>query len=62
MAKKRIDTLMVERGLTESRAKAQALIMAGEVLAGGNPVTKSGTLIEESTEITVRAPSPYVSR
>jgi len=62
VAKKRIDTLMVERGLTESRAKAQALIMAGEVLAGGNPVTKSGTLIEESTEITVRAPSPYVSR
>ena len=53
---------MVERGLAESYAKAQALIMAGEVLAGGNFVIKSGTLIDESTEITVRAPSPYVSR
>lgn len=53
---------MVERGLAESRAKAQALIMAGEVLAGGNCVVKSGTLINESAEITVRAPAPYVSR
>ena len=62
MAKKRIDTLMVERGLAESYAKSQALIMAGEVLVGGNSVIKSGTLINENTEIMVRAPSPYVGR
>jgi 23S rRNA (cytidine1920-2'-O)/16S rRNA (cytidine1409-2'-O)-methyltransferase len=62
VAKKRIDTLMVELGLAEIRAKAQALIMAGKVLVGENPVIKSGTLINESAEITVRAPSPYVSR
>ncbi len=62
MAKKRIDTLMVEKGLAESRAKAQALIMAGEVLINGNPATKSGTLISEDAEITVKEPSPYVSR
>ena len=54
--------LMVDRGLAESRARAQALIMAGEVMAGGNPTSKPGTLIDENTEITVRAPSPYVSR
>ncbi len=62
MAKKRIDILMVEEGLAESRAKAQALIMAGEVLINGNPATKSGTLISEDAEITVKEPLPYVSR
>ena len=53
---------MVERGLTESRARAQALIMAGEVTAGENPIIKSGTLVDENAEITIREPSPYVSR
>ena len=53
---------MVEKELTESRAKAQALIMAGEVMVEGNPIIKSGTLIDESAEITVRTPSSYVSR
>ncbi len=62
MAKKRLDTLLVERGLAESRAKAQALIMAGEVTVGGNAVTKSGTLVSEGIEITVKEPSPYVGR
>ncbi len=62
VAKKRLDTLLVERGLAESRAKAQALIMAGEVMAGGKPVAKSGTLVSEDAEITVKEPSPYVSR
>ncbi|MEE9366772.1 MAG: TlyA family RNA methyltransferase [Dehalococcoidales bacterium] len=62
MAKKRIDTLMVERRLAESRAKAQALIMAGEVLINRNPAAKSGTLINEDVEITVKEPLPYVSR
>ena len=62
MAKKRLDTLLVERGLAESRAKAQALIMAGEVAVGGKPTAKSGTLVSEDAEITVAQPSPYVSR
>ncbi len=62
MAKKRIDTLMVERGLAESRAKAQALMMAGEVLINGSPAAKSGTLVSEDVEITVKEPLPYVSR
>jgi len=62
VARKRIDILMVERGLAESRAKAQALLMAGEVTAGGNAVIKPGTLVSEDIEITVAAPLPYVSR
>jgi len=62
VAKKRIDTLLVERELVGSRAKAQALIMAGEVTAGGNAVTKAGTFISEDIEITVKEPLPYVSR
>jgi 23S rRNA (cytidine1920-2'-O)/16S rRNA (cytidine1409-2'-O)-methyltransferase len=62
VAKKRLDTLMVECGLAESRARAQALIMAGEVAVGGSAVTKSGTLVSEDAEIAVKEPSPYVSR
>lgn len=62
MARKRIDTLMVEKGLAESRAKAQALIMAGEVSISGTPVAKSGTLVAEDIEITIKEPLPYVSR
>jgi len=62
VARKRIDTLLVERGLAESRAKAQALLMAGEVTVGGSPVTKSGTLIHEDAEISVKEPLPFVSR
>ena len=62
MAKKRVDTLMAERGLAESWAKAQALIMAGEVSIDGNPVLKSGMLVSEDAQIAIKEPSPYVSR
>ena len=53
---------MVERGLVESRAKAQALLMAGEVVVEGKTITKSGTLISEEAEVTILEPPPYVSR
>jgi 23S rRNA (cytidine1920-2'-O)/16S rRNA (cytidine1409-2'-O)-methyltransferase len=62
VAKRRIDSLLVERGLVESRAKAQALVMAGEVVAGGKTIIKPGTLVAEETEITVLQPPPFVSR
>lgn len=62
MTRRRIDILMVERELAESRAKAQALIMAGVVLADGKTVTKAGTLLAEGAEITVVEPLPFVSR
>lgn len=62
MTKRRIDTLLVERGLVESRTKAQALIMAGEVMVDGKAVTKSGALVAEEAVITVIEPPPFVSR
>ena len=62
MTKRRIDSLLVERGLVESRTKAQALIMAGEVVVDGKAVAKSGTLVAEEAAITVIEPPPFVSR
>jgi 23S rRNA (cytidine1920-2'-O)/16S rRNA (cytidine1409-2'-O)-methyltransferase len=56
--KKRLDVLLVERGLAESRAQAQALVLAGRVTGYGKP----GTSVEESAELTVERPAPYVSR
>jgi 23S rRNA (cytidine1920-2'-O)/16S rRNA (cytidine1409-2'-O)-methyltransferase len=62
VVKRRIDGLLVERGLAESRAKAQALIMAGEVRVGGKAAVKAGTLVAEDAEITVLKPPPFVGR
>ncbi|MFC1948134.1 TlyA family RNA methyltransferase [Chloroflexota bacterium] len=62
MAKKRIDNLLVDRGLAESRAKAQAMIMAGDVLADGKSILKAGTMINQDAEISVVEPPPFVSR
>ncbi len=62
MTKRRIDSLMLERGLVESRAKAQALIMAGEVVVDGKAVIKPGTLVDGAVAITVAEPPPFVSR
>jgi 23S rRNA (cytidine1920-2'-O)/16S rRNA (cytidine1409-2'-O)-methyltransferase len=62
VAKKRIDSLMVERGLVESRAKAQALLMAGEVVVGEKTITKPGILVSEEAGITILEPPPFVSR
>ena len=61
--KKRIDRLLVERGLAESREKAQALIMAGNVLIDEKPATKAGMTVPENANIRLKeAPHPYVSR
>ena len=62
MGKKRIDNLLVDRKLVDSRAKAQAFIMAGEVVANGKTVIKSGMLVAEEAEITLAKPPPFVSR
>lgn len=54
---------MTERGLVESRTKAQALIMAGKVRVDGHPVTKAGAPVVESAAIEVIEPDhPWVSR
>ena len=62
MTKRRIDILLVERGLVEDQTKAQALIMAGEVMVDGKTVIKSGTLVAKEAVITVIEPPPFVSR
>jgi 23S rRNA (cytidine1920-2'-O)/16S rRNA (cytidine1409-2'-O)-methyltransferase len=56
--KKRLDVLLVERGLAESRAQAQALVLAG--LVPGHE--KAGEQVDESAELTVTAPPRFVSR
>jgi 23S rRNA (cytidine1920-2'-O)/16S rRNA (cytidine1409-2'-O)-methyltransferase len=58
----RLDRLLVDRGLAESREKAQALIMAGEVLVAGQKVTKSGHSVDTDAPIEVLARPPYVGR
>jgi len=62
MAKQRIDSLLVDKGLVESRTKAQALIMAGEVSVEGKTIIKAGTMVAEEAAITVIEPPPFVSR
>ena len=64
MAEKlRLDKLMVERGLAPSREKAQALIMAGQVVVGDHAVDKSGQQVARDAEIRIKGDVlPYVSR
>lgn len=61
--KERIDVLLVNRNLAESRAKAQAVIMAGEVFVNQQKIDKPGTMVLSDAEIEVRGNAcPYVSR
>jgi 23S rRNA (cytidine1920-2'-O)/16S rRNA (cytidine1409-2'-O)-methyltransferase len=58
----RLDVLMAERGIVESRSRAQALIMAGRVIVEGAIVTKAGTSVAPEASIELVAPPRYVSR
>ncbi len=60
--KLRLDLALVGRGLAESRARAQALILAGHVRVDGQTVTKAGHLVAADAQIVIAAPLPYVSR
>jgi 23S rRNA (cytidine1920-2'-O)/16S rRNA (cytidine1409-2'-O)-methyltransferase len=60
--KKRLDLLMVERGLAESRQQAQRLIMAGKVLVDDHPVDKPGTRVPVASDLRASSAPPYVSR
>ena len=62
--RKRLDLLLVERGLVSSREQARRLIMAGAVVAGERRVDKPGTLIDPATAVRLKAgaQAPYVSR
>ena len=63
MAKKRLDVLLVEQGLADSRQKAQAMIMAGQVYVGERRYDKAGQTLDEGTVLEVRGQAmPYVSR
>ena len=61
--KERLDVLLVSRGLAETRTKAQAIIMSGDVYVGGQKADKPGMSYEDTVEIEVRGQAcPYVSR
>lgn len=60
--KERLDKLLVTRGLAETRAKAQSLILAGQVFSGGQRLDKAGQLLPIDIELAIRAPAPFVSR
>lgn len=63
MAKQRVDQMLVDRGLAESRTRAQALIMAGLVFAGTTKVEKSGQTLADDVVLDVRGRDhPWVSR
>jgi len=65
-ARRRLDQVLVDRGLAESRNRAQALVLAGRVRVGEGDRArrdlKSGALVDPAVALTVDAPEPYVSR
>lgn len=63
MARVRLDTLLITRGLAGSRARAHALVLAGRVQVDRVTVAKAGALVAEDAAVTLAAPDhPYVSR
>ncbi|MCH4089700.1 TlyA family RNA methyltransferase [Acetobacter sp.] len=63
MAKRRVDQLLVDRGLVESRTKAQALIMAGLVYTSDRRIAKAGDLLPEEAPLALKGQDhPWVSR
>jgi 23S rRNA (cytidine1920-2'-O)/16S rRNA (cytidine1409-2'-O)-methyltransferase len=65
-SRQRLDQLLVDRGLVDSRSRAQALVMAGKVRVGLGDAArtdrKAGDLVDAATPLEVVAPDPYVSR
>jgi 23S rRNA (cytidine1920-2'-O)/16S rRNA (cytidine1409-2'-O)-methyltransferase len=62
VAKRRLDTLLAERGLYESRSRAAAAVIAGDVRVAGRPATKPGELVPDEADVAVAEAPPYVSR
>src|SRR5580704_4865870 len=63
MPKTRLDQILVSRGLAPSRARAQAVVLAGNVFVAGVRVDKAGALVADDATVDVRGPDhPYVSR
>jgi 23S rRNA (cytidine1920-2'-O)/16S rRNA (cytidine1409-2'-O)-methyltransferase len=62
VAKRRLDTLLAERGLYESRSRAAAAVIAGDVRVAGRPARKPGELVPDEAEVAVAEAPPFVSR
>jgi 23S rRNA (cytidine1920-2'-O)/16S rRNA (cytidine1409-2'-O)-methyltransferase len=62
VSRKRLDALMAEKGLFDSRSRAAAAVMAGAVRIGGEPARKPGQMVGDDDEITVERGPEYVSR
>ncbi len=63
MGKERIDKLMIEKGIVESRERARSLIMQGRVIVEGRRIDKPGTRVDVEAEFQLRGgDTPYVSR
>jgi 23S rRNA (cytidine1920-2'-O)/16S rRNA (cytidine1409-2'-O)-methyltransferase len=60
--RRRVDTLVMEKGLAESREKARALVMAGKVLVDGETVVKPGAMVKDEVMVKVLQGLPFVSR
>lgn len=60
--RERLDKILVERRLVASREEGRGKILAGDVWVNDRPVTKAGTLLDDSVAIRVKSASPYVSR
>lgn len=60
--KDRLDKVLVLRGLAETRAKAQSLILAGQVFNGQQRLEKAGLLVPLDLPLTIKKPLPFVSR
>ena len=62
VARQRIDTLLVARGLAEGREKARIMVMEGSVIADNKPVVKPSTLVRDDAEVTLLESPSFVSR
>ena len=64
MPKRRLDTLLAERGLYESRSRAAAAVLAGDVRLGGDGrrASKPGQMVTDDVDVEVAEPPPFVSR
>lgn len=60
--KVRLDKLLVDKGLAETRSKAAALILSGSVLVSGSPITKAGTAVEDDAPVSLKEQPRFVSR
>jgi 23S rRNA (cytidine1920-2'-O)/16S rRNA (cytidine1409-2'-O)-methyltransferase len=62
VSKRRLDSLLADRGLYESRSRAAAAVIAGDVQVAGRPARKPGELVPEDADVAVAEAPPFVSR